>query len=126
MNVVCACRGCENSLVSPHFTFKIIYNSLCFHAVLSWAVILIRTVMYTVDHAPSWAASGIPGALPGFYDNMRWLLQIFQTAAFLEVHTDPLHNTTLHSETSLSLADSPCGTGDGTVQPLHYCATGIT
>lgn len=62
--------------------YLLAYNGLL---TVGWAVILVRTVLYVVDHGASWVADGTVVTMPGLYDNLRWWLQVFQTAAFLEI-----------------------------------------
>ena len=46
----------------------------------SWFVLLLRALQYVAAHREE-----IGGRVPGFYDDIRWLLLVFQTAALLEV-----------------------------------------
>lgn len=48
-----------------------------------WILVLARTVLYTTTHPKT--LQDINGYVPGFYQDIRWLLLVFQTAAFLEV-----------------------------------------
>lgn len=67
-----------------------------------WAVILARAILYTVLQPKQWQSEF--GYVPEFYQQIKWPLLVFQTAAILEVSVlqlEFLHNcvagTTLHS-----------------------------
>ncbi|CAI8005603.1 Very-long-chain (3R)-3-hydroxyacyl-CoA dehydratase 2 [Geodia barretti] len=62
--------------------YLLLYNGLL---TAGWFVVLYRTVLYSIDHAPSWRSDGIPTSVPGLYDDLRLPLRVFQTAACLEV-----------------------------------------
>jgi hypothetical protein len=66
----------------PVKAYLLLYNGAL---AAGWSVVLVRSVLYTLDHAPSWVEGGVPASLPGLYDNLRWPLQVFQTAAFMEI-----------------------------------------
>lgn len=51
-----------------------------FHISFSWTFLLVKTIQYTLTH---W--QNFNGYVPHLYDEIRWPLQVFQTAALLEV-----------------------------------------
>jgi len=51
-----------------------------FHISFSWTFLLVKTIQYTLTH---W--QNFNGYVPHLYDEIRWPLQVFQTAALLEI-----------------------------------------
>lgn len=57
--------------------YLLVYNGVL---TAGWFVLLLRALQYVAAHREE-----IGGRVPGFYDDIRWLLLVFQTAALLEV-----------------------------------------
>lgn len=65
----------EGSLLAK--AYLLVYNGLL---TAGWSLLVFNTVQYTLSHAAS-----INGSVPGLYKSIRWPLQVFQTAALLEI-----------------------------------------
>lgn len=72
MTVLCS-FACAVHLCSCSGTYH-------FHISFSWTFLLVKTIQYTLTH---W--QNFNGYVPHLYDEIRWPLQVFQTAALLEV-----------------------------------------
>lgn len=61
--------------------YLLAYNGVMF---VGWLQVLCPALCYTATHTNTLAR--MEGYLPGFYNQMRWPLLVFQTAAVLEVY----------------------------------------